>query len=108
VPSQLDNHIGSSRWDAHQRSVTIAVMDADEQVLGGGRFSTDLAGFKAMAEYLRPWPDRVWTGDSGIVVGLPVTVIALGSNPIPDRMRTLDQIRTALTRPDDGSSPWPQ
>jgi transposase len=54
--------------DPHKRSVTIEVMDADEQVLGGGRFSTDLAGFKTMVEYLRPWPDRVWAieGCSGI------------------------------------------
>ena len=31
--------------DPHKRSVTIEVMAADEEVLGGGRFGTDAAGF---------------------------------------------------------------
>lgn len=34
--------------DPHKRSATIEVMAADEQVLGGGRFGTDPAGFEAM------------------------------------------------------------
>ena len=38
-----------------------------------------------------------------IVVGLPATLIALGSTPIPDSTPSLDQIRTALTSPDDGT-----
>jgi len=38
-----------------------------------------------------------------IVVGLPATLIALGSGPTPDSMPSLDQIRTALTSPDDGT-----
>ena len=32
--------------DPHKRSVTIEVMTADETVLGGGRFGTDLAGYR--------------------------------------------------------------
>jgi hypothetical protein len=54
--------------DPHKRSVTIEVMTADEDVLGGGRFGTDTAGYKSMLEYLRRWPDRVWAieGCSGI------------------------------------------
>ena len=31
--------------DPHKRSVTIEVMTADEDVLGGGRFGTDTAGY---------------------------------------------------------------
>ena len=34
--------------DPHKRSVTIEVMAADETVLGGGRFGTDIDGFAAM------------------------------------------------------------
>jgi transposase len=30
--------------DPHKRSATIEVMDADETVLGGGRYATDIAG----------------------------------------------------------------
>ena len=54
--------------DPHKRSVTIEVMAADEANLGGGRFSTDVAGFRAMREYVGQWPDRVWAieGCSGI------------------------------------------
>jgi hypothetical protein len=35
-------------------------MAADEAVLGSGRFGTDVDGFKAMADYVKQWPDRVW------------------------------------------------
>ena len=46
--------------DPHKRSVAIEVMDARETVLGGGRFSTDMAGYRSMSEYLKRWPDKVW------------------------------------------------
>lgn len=38
-----------------------------------------------------------------IVVALPVTLLAVSSNPVPDTWPTLDQIRNALTSPDDGT-----
>jgi hypothetical protein len=31
-----------------KRSVTIGVMDAEEQIRGGGRFATDAAGYRSM------------------------------------------------------------
>lgn len=34
--------------DPHKRSVMIEVMTSDEQILGGGRFATDVEGFTAM------------------------------------------------------------
>jgi hypothetical protein len=37
-------------------------MTADETVLGGGRFATDTAGFKAMIDSVTRRPDRVWAG----------------------------------------------
>src|SRR3954469_3990244 len=46
--------------DPHKRSVTIEVMDADEQVLGGGRFGTDVSGVRSMLEYVGRWANRVW------------------------------------------------
>ena len=54
--------------DPHKRSVTIEVMDAEENVLGGGRFGTDMAGYRSMLDYLKRWPDRVCAieGCSGI------------------------------------------
>jgi hypothetical protein len=39
--------------DPHERSVTIEVMDAEEQTLGGGRFTTDVAGHRSMLDHLR-------------------------------------------------------
>jgi len=66
--------------DPHKRSVTIEVMAADEDVLGGGRFGTDTAGFKAMLEYVTRWPDRVWAieGCNGIGRHVALRLIAEG------------------------------
>lgn len=54
--------------DPHKRSVTIEVMGPDEDVHGGGRFGTDVVGYKAMVTSVKQWPDRVWAieGCSGI------------------------------------------
>lgn len=45
--------------DPHKRSVAIDVMTAGEAVVGGGRFTTDTAGYRAMLDYVAPWPERV-------------------------------------------------
>jgi hypothetical protein len=34
--------------DPHKRSATIEVMASDETVVGGGRYGTDAAGYRAM------------------------------------------------------------
>ena len=39
----------------------------------------------------------------GIVIGLPATLLALGATPIPRSLPTLDQLRSAVTTPDDGT-----
>ena len=66
--------------DPHKRSVTIEVMAADEEVLGGGRFGTDIAGFTSMLEYVTRWPDRVWAieGCNGIGRHVALRLIAEG------------------------------
>jgi transposase len=46
--------------DPHKRSATIEVMAGDESVLGGGRFATDAAGYRAMLGYAQQWPERMW------------------------------------------------
>ncbi len=70
--------------DPHKRSVTIEVMTADEGVLGGGRFGTDVGGFKAMAEYVKRWPDRVWAieGCNGIGRHVAMRLIADGQEVV--------------------------
>lgn len=37
--------------DPHKRSATIEVMAADETVLGGGRYATNVAGYRRMLRY---------------------------------------------------------
>lgn len=38
-----------------------------------------------------------------LVVGLPVTLFAVGSTPVPHSLPTLAQVRSAMTSPDDGT-----
>ncbi|MGO4958525.1 IS110 family transposase [Luteococcus sp. Sow4_B9] len=54
--------------DPHKRTVTIEVMDADEQILGHRQFTTDVDGFDQMLAYTQTWPERVWAveGCAGI------------------------------------------
>jgi hypothetical protein len=78
--------------DPHKRSVTIEVMDADEQVLGGGRFGTDVAGFKAMAEYLRPWPERVWAIEGCSGIGRHVALLSQPKNVLDIVRQAADSI----------------
>ena len=68
--------------DPHKRSVTIEVMAGDEAVLGGGRFTTDLAGFTAMREYVLAWPHRVWAieGCNGIGRHVALRLLAAGQD----------------------------
>ena len=70
--------------DPHKRSVTIEVMAADEQVLGGGRFATDVTGYRAMLTYLKAWPDRVWAieGCNGIGHHVAMRLLADGQEVI--------------------------
>ena len=42
--------------DPHKRSATIEVMDGDETILGGGRYATDVAGYKAMLAFGTQFP----------------------------------------------------
>lgn len=38
-----------------------------------------------------------------IVIAMPITLLAVGANPVPDTWPTLEQVRGALTSPDDGT-----
>jgi transposase len=58
--------------DPHKLSVTIEVIDRQEQLLGTGRFSTDKAGFAAMRSYAKQWPDREWAIEGALGVGRPL------------------------------------
>ena len=66
--------------DPHKRSVTIEVMTADEEVLGGGRFGTDADGFAAMIEYVSRRPERVWAIEGCNGVGRHVAMRLLAQS----------------------------
>ena len=70
--------------DPHKRSATIEVMTSDETILSKGRFGTDLAGFKAMTEFVKRWPDRVWAieGCNGIGRHVAMRLIAEGQDVV--------------------------
>ena len=70
--------------DPHKRSATIEAMAAGEQVLGGGRFGTDPAGFEAMLAQAGQWPDRVWAagGCEGIGKHLVLRLPGAGESVI--------------------------
>jgi transposase len=70
--------------DPHKRSMTIEVRTAEEKVMGGGRFGTDVAGYRSMLEYLRRWPDRVWAieGCSGIGRHVALRLVADGQEVV--------------------------
>lgn len=44
--------------DPHKRTVTIEVMDAQEQILRHQQFTTDAGGFDQMLAYTQAWPQR--------------------------------------------------
>ena len=70
--------------DPHKRSATIEAMGPREQVLGGGRFGTDLAGFEAMLARAADWPQRVWAveGCEGIGKHLVLRLLDAGEQVV--------------------------
>jgi transposase len=70
--------------DPHKRSATIEVMDAEETVLGGGRYGTDVDGYAGMLAYARGWPERIWAveGCTGIGGHLARRLLADGEEVV--------------------------
>src|SRR3954449_12195857 len=68
--------------DPHKRSVTIEVMTAEERVLGGGRFGTDIDGYRAMLGYVAGWTDRVWAIEGCNGIGRHVAMRLLADDQV--------------------------
>src|SRR5215468_1955861 len=70
--------------DPHQRSPTIEVMTSDEIVVGGGRYGTDVAGYRAMLAEARQWPERTWAieGCQGIGRHISNRLLAAGEHVV--------------------------
>lgn len=58
--------------DPHKLSATIEVVDHHGHLLGAGRFTTDRAGYTAMRNYVKAWPDHVWAVEGANGVGRPL------------------------------------
>jgi transposase len=78
--------------DPHKRSVTIEVMTASEQIIGGGRFNTSVEGFADLRQYARAWPQRVWAveGCNGIGRHVATRLVEAGEQVIdvPPKLST--------------------
>ena len=85
--------------DPHKRSVTIEVMRPDESVAAGGRFDTDQAGYDAMLEVARAWPERVWAveGCNGIGRHVALRLLADGEQVIDVPPRLSARVRMFAT-----------
>ena len=70
--------------DPHKRSATIEVMAGDETVLGGGRYATDVAGYRAMVKYAKQFDERTWAieGCNGIGRHLATRLLADGETVV--------------------------
>ena len=58
--------------DPHKLSATIEVVDHHGHLLGSGRFTTDKAGYTAMRNYVKTWPDRTWAVEGANGTGRPL------------------------------------
>ena len=76
--------------DPHKRSATIEVMTSDETVAGGGRYGTDVAGYRAMLAEAKRWPERTWAieGCQGIGRHIANRLLAAGEHvvDVPPRL----------------------
>jgi transposase len=85
--------------DPHKRSATIEAMGPDEQVLGGGRFGTDPAGFEAMLARAAVWQDRVWAveGCEGIGKHLVLRLLDAGEQVVDVPAKLSARVRVYAT-----------
>jgi transposase len=76
--------------DPPKRSATIEVMTSDETAVGGGRYGTDPAGYRAMVAEARQWPERAWAieGCQGIGRHIANRLLATGEHvvDVPPRL----------------------
>jgi transposase len=85
--------------DPHKRSVTIEVMQADESIVGSGRFGTDRDGYRDMVTAARQWPQRVWAveGCNGIGRHVALRLLADGEQVIDVPPKLSARVRAFAT-----------
>lgn len=91
--------------DPHKRSVTIEVMTAEEDVVGGGRFDTTVEGYAAMLKYVAAWPQRVWAieGCEGIGRHIAHRLLADGQDivDVPAKLSARARVFAIRSGPQD-------
>jgi transposase len=85
--------------DPHKRSATIEIINSRGKVLGGGRFTTDGDGYRAMLAAGRVHPDRVWAveGCNGIGRHLAQRLVADGEPVVDVPAKLSAQVRVFAT-----------
>lgn len=85
--------------DPHKRSVTIEVMTGDESIVDRGRYGTDEAGFSALLEQARKWPQRVWAveGCNGIGRHVASRLVSAGEQVVDVPPKLSARVRTFAT-----------
>src|SRR5207247_2178419 len=85
--------------DPHKRSATIEVMTSDETVVGGGRYGTDVAGYRAMLAEARRWPERTWAieGCQGIGRHIANRLLAAGEHVVDVPAKLSARVRVFAT-----------
>ena len=63
--------------DPHKRSVTVEVMEADETIVGHGRFGTDVAGFAQLVGFVFAVVGTAGFAFGITALGLTATAFAL-------------------------------
>ena len=81
------------------RSATIEVMTSDETAVGGGRYGTDPAGYRAMLAAVKRWPERTWAieGCQGIGRHIAARLVAAGEQvvDVPPKLSARTRVFTA-------------
>jgi transposase len=82
--------------DPHKLSATIEVVDISERLLGSGRFATDKAGYMAMRNYAKAWPDRVWAveGANGAGRALAQRLLEAGEHVVDVPAKLAARVRS--------------
>ncbi|OLT17997.1 IS110 family transposase [Serinicoccus sp. CUA-874] len=85
--------------DPHKRTVTIEVMTSHEQVVGGGRFTTDADGYAQLLGYARQWPQRLWAveGCAGIGKHVASRLVADGEDVVDVPAKMSARVRVFAT-----------
>jgi transposase len=70
--------------DPHKASVTLEARDTREILRASGTFPTTAAGYRAMMQFARQWPRRVWAveGARGVGRALVARLVAGGERVV--------------------------